>query len=590
MHADRHSGQREPHNGQSYVAGRTDEPLAFITVPWLLDQACAEHGASMAAIFAEQDVSLSWYSLRDRADELATALLALGIRRGNRVAIWSPNRVEWLIAQFGTARIGAILVNINPAYQAKELEFALAKVRARVLIMARSLKSSDYVEILRSIAPEIDRESAATVESEFYTPRLPSLKHIILLSDQKHSGGSGSSRHHADEQTPAGIMSWRALLSAGGPAHRRRLAGLTAQLDPDDVINIQFTSGTTGSPKGAALSHFSIVNNARYCAAAMQLSSSDTLCIPVPLYHCFGMVLGVLACASVGSGMVFPSESFSAVSTLEALHRYRCTALHGVPTMFINMLEYSDFEQYDLSSLRTGIMAGALCPSQTMQRVIDQMHMKEVTIAYGMTETSPVSFQSDTDDRVDLRVSTVGRVHPHVEVKIIDENGRIVGVGEQGELCTRGYLVMQGYWGESADTMADAIDRAGWMHTGDLAVIDAAGYCRIVGRIKDMLIRGGENIYPREIEEFLMGYATIKDVQVFGVPDAALGEVVCCWVVPKEGTLIDENAIKELCTGSIAHFKVPTHVRIVREFPMTVTGKPQKFAMREQMIQQLSKP
>lgn len=587
--ADRGSAQREPHNGQSYLAGRTDEPLAFMTVPGLLDQVCVEHGADTAAIFADTDESLSWYSLRDRADEVATGLLALGIRRGNRVAIWSPNRVEWLIAQFGTARIGAILVNINPAYQAHELEFALTKVRARVLIMARSLKSSDYVEILRSIAPDIDREAGPSIESEFYTPRLPSLKHIILLQDMATAiaQGSGYRGRPADDQTPAAMMSWRELLNAGGPAHRRRLESLSAQLDPDDVINIQFSSGTTGSPKGATLSHFNIVNNARHCATTMQLLSSDKLCIPVPLYHCFGMVLGVLACASVGAAMVFPGESFTPASTLNALHKHRCTALHGVPTMFIGMLEHSDFEQYDLSNLRTGIMAGAPCPSQTMQRVIDTMHMDEVTIAYGMTETSPVSFQSDTDDRVDLRVSTVGRVHPHVEVKIIDDKGRIVSVGEQGELCTRGYLVMQGYWDESPESMADVIDRAGWMHTGDLAVIDAAGYCQIVGRVKDMLIRGGENIYPRELEEFLMSRANVKDVQVFGVPDAKLGEAVCCWVIPKDGTLLDENAIRDVFKGSVAHFKVPAHVRIVGEFPMTVTGKPQKFAMRERMIEQL---
>lgn len=577
--------QRRPRDGISYVAGQKDTPLAFTTVSAFLDQACDAYGSDTAAVFVQQDVSLSWNSLRERADELATGLLALGIRRGNRVAIWSPNRVEWLIAQFGTARIGAVLVNINPAYRAHELEFALTKVRARVLIMAPALKSSNYIDILRSIAPEISRDSEVAAEQAFYTPRLPSLKHIILLSDM-HPVGSPDTVHGMGSVPPA-LMPWRELLSAGGPAHRRRLVDISATLDPDDAINIQFTSGTTGAPKGATLSHFNIVNNARYCAETMQLTLTDKVCIPVPLYHCFGMVIGVLACASVGAAMVFPGESFDATSTLQALQSYRCTALYGVPTMFITMLEHREFEQFDLGSLRTGVMAGAPCPEQTMRQVMDKMHMQQVTIAYGMTETSPVSFQSDVDDPIDRRVSTVGRVHPHVEVKIVNKKGRIVSTGEQGELCTRGYLVMQGYWDEPADSMATVIDSAGWMHTGDLAVLDSDGYCSIVGRVKDMVIRGGENIYPREIEEFLITHADVQDVQVFGIPDDTLGEAVCCWVIPKAGKSLEADSVKAFCKDAIAHFKVPSHVRIVTSFPMTVTGKPQKFDMRNQMIQQL---
>lgn len=560
-----------PQGGLAYVSGSRQDPLAFMTVPQLLDAACAENGAGEALSFPEQDISLSWYALRAQADALAAGLLALGIRRGNRVALWSPNRVEWVIAQFGTARIGAVLVNINPAYQVTELDYALNKVRARVLIMARAQRSSDYLAMLRQLAPEIDRPNLAVPGSEFFAERLPELKHVVVLG-------------HGDR--PPGTIAWDDLLRSAGPAHLSRLSGLSARLDPDDPINIQFTSGTTGSPKGAVLSHFNIVNNARYAAGAMQLGLRDRLCLPVPLYHCFGMVLGVLACASVGASVVFPGEGFDAGATLAAVGRYRCTALHGVPTMFIAMLDHPQFGQHDLSSLRTGIMAGAPCPVDTMQRVIADMHMEQVTIAYGMTETSPVSFQSSVNDPIEKRVSTVGRIQPHVEVKIVDQAGRLVPPGTEGELCTRGYCVMREYYEEPALT-AQAIDPAGWMHTGDLAVIDTEGYCSIVGRVKDMLIRGGENVYPREIEEYLMTHSAIADAQVFGVPHERLGEQVCAWIILRPGQALDEDAVKAWCSGSIAHFKVPGTVRLVSEFPMTVTGKPQKFEMRKQMMLEL---
>jgi fatty-acyl-CoA synthase len=556
-----------PQGPLSYVAGTSDDPLKYMTISQLLDRACARHGGRPAAIFAENKLSLSWYDLRDRSNDVAASLLALGIGRGDRVGIWAPNRAEWLFTQFGTARIGAILVNINPAYRSSELEYALNKVGCKALIMARRHRSSDYVEMLRAVAPEIDREA-----SSLQAAKLPQLKHVVLLDDGPH---------------PRGTRLFSQLLSLAGPGHRGRLDGLSAALDPDDAINIQFTSGTTGSPKGATLTHFNIVNNARYAAKAMAFSAEDRLCIPVPLYHCFGMVLGVLTCTAVGAGMVFPGEGFDAEATLAAVARYKCTALHGVPTMFIAQLEDAKFANYDTSTLRTGIMAGAPCPIDTMRAVIDRMHMREVTIGYGMTETSPLSFQSRTDDPIDRRVSTVGRILPHVEVKIVDANGKVARLGESGELCTRGYGVMRGYW-DDPERSADAIDAAGWMHSGDLATIDEHGYCTIVGRLKDMLIRGGENIYPREIEEFLLRHPKVQSAQVFGVPDHRLGEEICAFIVLKPNQSATPEEIQSFCRGQISHHKVPRYIRFVSEFPMTATGKPQKYVMREQIVSELA--
>ncbi len=550
------------------MSGSTDEPLRFITIPQQLDKTVSRHGSRDAAVFDATGVRLSWYDLKRQADELAAGLLALGLRRGNRVGIWAPNRPEWVVTQFATARIGLILVNINPAYRKTELEYALNKVGCRALVMARRYKSSDYLGMLGEIAPEIHFKGASEVLDSV---RLPSLKHVVLLDD---------------EPVPPRCLQYRQLMALGGPAQRGRLDALSAALDPDDAINIQFTSGTTGSPKGATLSHFNIVNNARYCAKAMALSPADKLCIPVPLYHCFGMVLGVLCATTSGATMVFPGEGFDAADTLRSLSRHRCTALHGVPTMFTAMLEDPGFGQHDLSSLRTGIMAGAPCPVETMRKVIARMHMHQVTIAYGMTETSPISFQSSLDDPLERRVSTVGRIQPHLEVKIVDEAGRIVPVGHPGELCTRGYAVMRGYWQDQARTR-ESIDSAGWMHSGDLATIDAQGYANIVGRVKDMLIRGGENVYPREVEEYLLRHPAVADVQVFGVPDPKYGEEVCAWVITRHGQSVQEQEIRDFCKGQIAHFKVPRYVRIVEQFPLTATGKPQKFEMRKTMIESL---
>jgi fatty-acyl-CoA synthase len=556
-----------PQGPLSYVAGTSDDPLKYMTISQLLDRACARHGGRTAAIFAENKLSLSWYDLRERSNDVAVGLLALGIGRGDRVGIWAPNRAEWLYTQFGTARIGAILVNINPAYRSSELEYALNKVGCKALIMARRHRSSDYVEMLRTVAPEIDREA-----NLLKAAKLPKLKHVVVLDDGPH---------------PRSMRPFSQLMSLAGPGHRGRLDGLSAALDPDDAINIQFTSGTTGSPKGAALTHFNIVNNARYAAKAMALSAEDRLCIPVPLYHCFGMVLGVLTCTAVGAGMVFPGEGFDAEATLAAVARYKCTALHGVPMMFIAQLEHANFSNYDTWTLRTGIMAGAPCPIDTMRAVIDRMHMREVTIGYGMTETSPLSFQSRTDDPIDRRVSTVGRILPHVEVKIVDANGKVARLGESGELCTRGYGVMRGYW-DDPERSAEAIDAAGWMHSGDLATIDEQGYCTIVGRLKDMLIRGGENIYPREIEEFLLRHPKVQSVQVFGVPDHRLGEEVCAFIVLKPNQSATAEEIQSFCRGQISHHKVPRYIRFVPEFPMTATGKPQKYVMREQIVGELA--
>jgi fatty-acyl-CoA synthase len=556
-----------PQGPLSYVAGTSDDPLKYMTISQLLDRACARHGGRTAAIFAENTLSLSWYDLRERSNDVAAGLLALGIGRGDRVGIWAPNRAEWLYTQFGTARIGAILVNINPAYRSSELEYALNKVGCKALIMARRHRSSDYVEMLRTVVPEVDREA-----NLLQAAKLPKLKHVVVLDDGPH---------------PRGARLFSQLMSLAGPGHRSRLDGLSAALDPDDAINIQFTSGTTGSPKGATLTHFNIVNNARYAAKAMALSAEDRLCIPVPLYHCFGMVLGVLTCTAVGAGMVFAGEGFDAEATLAAVARYKCTALHGVPTMFIAQLEHPNFANYDTSTLRTGIMAGAPCPIDTMRAVIDRMHMREVTIGYGMTETSPLSFQSRTDDPIDRRVSTVGRILPHVEVKIVDANGKVTRLGESGELCTRGYGVMRGYW-DDPERSAEALDAAGWMHSGDLATIDEHGYCTIVGRLKDMLIRGGENIYPREIEEFLLRHPKVQSAQVFGVPDHRLGEEVCAFIVLKPNQSATAEEIQSFCRSQISHHKVPRYIRFVPEFPMTATGKPQKYVMREQIVGELA--
>jgi fatty-acyl-CoA synthase len=550
----------------SYVCGTSDEPLLYCTVGATLESAATRWSARDALIVPHQGIRWSWRQLNEMADRLATGLLRLGLEPGDRVGIWSPNRYEWVVTQFATAKAGLILVNINPAYRTSELEFALNKVGCKALVLAPSFKTSDYVGMIRQLAPE----TAISAGYELRLARLPLLRSLILMGNE----------------TPRGFLAYEDVAQSGRPEEMERLQQLRPSLQPEDPINIQFTSGTTGLPKGATLSHHNIVNNGYFVARRQTFTEHDRLCIPVPLYHCFGMVLGVLGCATHGAAMVFPGEGFDAQSVLKAVSEERCTALYGVPTMFIAELEHPEFRRYDLASLRTGVMAGAPCPVEIMKRTIADMHMREVTICYGMTETSPVSFQSTRDDSLERRVSTVGTIHPHLEVKIVDADGRVVPRGERGELLTRGYSVMHGYW-DDVEKTRQSIDEGGWMHTGDLGVIDAAGYCNIVGRVKDLIIRGGENISPREIEEFLYRHPKIQDVQVFGVPDRRFGEAVCAWIRLRTGQQCSEEEVREFCRNQIAHYKVPAHVRFVDAFPLTVTGKIQKFIMREQMIQEL---
>ncbi len=551
---------------QSYVHGASTVRLIGETLGAYFDRAVARWRDEMALVVRHQQVRWNYGELAQRVDDFAAGLLAMGLEPGDRVGIWSPNNAEWVITQFATAKAGLVLVNINPAYRLTEVEYALDKVGCKALITADHFKTSDYVGMLRELAPELDRSAPGRLSAA----RLPSLAAVIRIG--------------ADERP--GMFRFADIMSAGDGRHVKRLNELAGKLQFDDPINIQFTSGTTGAPKGATLTHHNILNNGFFIGEAQRLSPRDRVAIPVPLYHCFGMVLGNLACVTHGAAMVYPGEGFEPLAVLETVEAERCTALYGVPTMFIAELSHPEFKRFDLSSLRTGIMAGSPCPIEVMRRCVDEMHMSEVTIAYGMTETSPVSFQTSHDDPLERRVGTVGRVHPHVEVKIVNAEGRIVPPGTPGELCTRGYSVMLGYWGD-AERTAEAIDRARWMRTGDLATLDADGYCNIVGRLKDMVIRGGENVYPREVEEFLYRHKKIADVQVIGVPDRKYGEELCAWVKLKPGEVATTEEIQDFCRGQIAHYKVPRYIRFVEAFPMTVTGKVQKFMMRAETIREL---
>jgi len=550
----------------SYAHGASAVPLLGETIGANFARTVVQWGGRPGLIARQQGVRWSYRELGEKVDAFAAGLLALGLKPGERIGIWSPNNAEWVVTQFATAKAGLILVNINPAYRLAELEYALNKVGCRALVTATSYKTSDYVGMLTTLAPELRNARPGHLDAA----KLPTLRIVIQIGN-----------------TPApGTIPFDSVYGMGAEPQRAHLAELAVKLQFDEPINIQFTSGTTGLPKGATLTHHNILNNGYFLGEAMRYTEHDKVCIPVPLYHCFGMVIGNLACVTHGAAMVYPAEGFDALATLQTVAEERCTSLYGVPTMFIAELDHPEFSKFDLNSLRTGMMAGAPCPIEVMRRCIRDMHLTDMTIGYGMTETSPVSTQTALDDSVERRVSTVGRVHPHVEVKIVDAEGRVVPPGTPGEFCTRGYSVMLGYWDDPERT-AQAIDPTGWMHTGDLATMDAEGYCNIVGRIKDMVIRGGENVYPREIEEFLYRHPKIQDVQVFGVPDARYGEELCAWVRLRPGEALTAEEVRDFCRDQIAHYKVPRHIRFVGEFPMTVTGKVQKFIMRERMTEEL---
>ena len=532
----------------SYAHGASAVPLLGETIGAALERAAAEHGARPAIVSRHQDLRLTYAELDAEADRVARALLAIGLRAGERLGIWSPNRVEWAVVQYATAKAGVVLVNINPAYRTHELLYALRQSGCRMLIAAQSFKTSDYVSMVDEVRGE-----------------LPQLERAVFF----------------------GAPSWDELLEGADAVGVDELRERSADLDASDPINIQYTSGTTGFPKGATLSHHNILNNGFFVGEGCRITEQDRICVPVPYYHCFGMVMGNLAAISHGACVVLPDEAFERGAVLDAVQAERCTALYGVPTMFIAELDHPDFDRYDLSSLRTGIMAGAPCPVEVMRKVVERMHMSEVTICYGMTETSPVSTQTGADDDLEHRTGTVGRVHPHVEIRIADpETGRTLPRGDPGEFQTRGYSVMLGYWDEPERT-DEAIDPARWMHTGDLAVMADDGYVEIVGRIKDMIIRGGENVYPREIEEFLYGHPAVADVQVVGVPDERFGEEIMAWVIVREGATIDEDELRQYCQGKIAHYKIPRYVATCSDFPMTVTGKVQKHKLRARAIETL---
>jgi len=531
----------------SYAHGVSTTPLLGETIGQNLKRTVERFGEQEALVVRSQRYRATYRELWDATGRAARGLLSHGVGRLDRVAIWSPNRYEWVVTQYATARIGAILVNINPAYKTAELEYALRQSGASVLLLARAFRQSDYAGMLAEVRD-----------------RCPDLRLALIFEDD-----------------------WDSLLAAGDRCDPAELRAREDELQFDDPINIQYTSGTTGFPKGATLSHHNVLNNGYFVAETLRYTERDRVCIPVPFYHCFGMVMGNLACTSHGSCMVIPSEGFEPLAVLDAIQSERCTSIYGVPTMFIAELDHPRFAEFDLSSLRTGIMAGSPCPIEVMKKVISRMHAHGVTICYGMTETSPVSTQSALDDSLELRVGTVGRVHPHTEIKIVHPvTGEVVPRGEKGELCTRGYSVMLGYWNNQEATRA-AIDVAGWMHTGDLATMDSTGYVNIVGRIKDMIIRGGENVYPREIEEFLHTHPHVSEAQVIGIPSEKYGEEIMAWVRLRSDAQCTVAELVAFCTGRIAHYKIPRHFKLVQEFPMTVTGKVQKYRMRELAIEEL---
>lgn len=550
----------------SYDHGVSDIPLMGKTIGAFFDETAERYPDKIALVSRHQNIRWSYREYQEKVNALAAGLIKLGLKPGERIGIWSQNNAEWALVQFATAKAGLILVNINPAYRSSELEYALSKSGCSALITSPEFKSSNYLEILAKLAPEL----ADCAPGQLNAKRLPELKTIIRLGDEKTNG----------------MLNFNQVVEQGTAGAMQQLDALAQQLQFDEAINIQFTSGTTGSPKGATLSHHGIVNNAYLTGHMMGITEADVVCIPVPMYHCFGMVIGTLLSVVRGCTAVLPGEYFEPASVLNAVQEEACTTLYGVPTMFIAMLGLADFKSYNISSLRTGVMAGSPCPVEVMKQVINEMNMEKITVAYGMTELSPVSNQSLMDDSFDIRVSTVGKSHPHVEGKIVDENNRIVARGEIGEYCARGYGVMIGYWNDAEKT-AESIDAGGWMHTGDLATMDDNGYVTVVGRSKDMVIRGGENVYPKEIEDFLYKHEKIEDVQVIGVPDEKFGEEICAWIKVASNHQLTEEEIKTHCQQEIAHYKVPRYIKFVDEFPMTVTGKIQKFVMRDMMKKEL---
>jgi len=557
----------------SYLKGDTSTPLLHQTIGTMFKETCHAYPNNIALVVPFQHICWSYEELQHQVNRLASHLLSLGLEPGDRVGIWSPNNAEWVVTQMATAKVGFILVNINPAYRLHELTYALNKVQCKAVITAREFKTSKYLDMLTRLLSDDTNEDSET----FHSDALPHLKYIIILGEEK-------------EELPNKIIPYSHFMAADpSPSEHDVVDTIASSIQPEDPINLQFTSGTTGTPKAATLTSFGLVNNGRIVGELMNFTDQDVLCLPVPLYHCFGMVLGNLACFTHGATGVLPNPDFNPQQTLRAVYEEQCTALHGVPTMFLAMLNDPTFDSQAVKgSLRTGVMAGTLCPKPLMERVIREMGMQDITICYGMTETSPVSFQTTADSPLERRTSTVGVVHPHVEAKVINKEGYTVPRGEIGELLTRGYLVMKGYWDDPERT-AESIDAEGWMHTEDLASFTDDGYCKIEGRIKDMIIRGGENIYPKEIEDFLLGMDGISDVQVFGVPDEKYGEVVCAWIIAEDGGKagIKEDSVREYCRDRISHFKIPKHIKCVDGFPMTVSGKPQKFIMREQMAVEL---
>ncbi len=551
----------------SYAYGTSSQPLLGMTIGEKFDQACAQYADQDAVVSVHQNVRLSYKELQAQVNALACSLLKLGFKKGDRLAIWSPNCVEWTITQFAAFKAGIILVNLNTAYKSNELEYVLNKVSCKGLVIASQFKTTNYQELLTKIAPELQEAEDKILNAL----RLPHLKHVIKIDDALHTG----------------IHRFQDLLVQPSAKQLDSLEAVASELQFDETINIQFTSGTTGNPKGTMLTHNNILNNGYFVGEAIHLSPQDRVCISVPLFHCFGMVMGNLACITHGSTMVYPSAVFNPLDTLKAIQQEKCTAAYGVPTMFIATLEHEQFNDFDLSSLRTGIMAGSPCPREIMQRVMERMHMTEITICYGMTETAPVSAQSSTTDTVEQRVGTVGRVHPHLEIKIVDEAGKVVPRGKLGELCVRGYSVMLGYW-EDGEKTQEVIDNARWMHTGDIAEMDDEGFVKIKGRIKDVVIRGGENLFPKEIEDFLYTHPDVSDVQVIGLPDARYGEELCACIILHEHHETTEESIRRYCAEHISHNKVPRYVRFFTEFPMTASGKAQKFKLREFMRNELN--